>query len=74
MPQNMLDRDPFSYASSPWSSRQPERIDPALVRRMAARMALEARQIERVAREAMREVWEESARSRSLSPLTAHVA
>lgn len=74
MPQNMLDRDPFSYASGPWLSRQPERINPALVRRMAARMALEARQIERVAREATREVWEESAHSRSRSSFTAHMA
>lgn len=74
MPQNMLNREPFASASGPWSSRQPERINPALVRRMAARMALEARQIERVAREAMREVWEESTHSHSLSSLTARVA
>lgn len=74
MPQNMLDREPFSFASSPRPSRQPERINPALVRRMAARMALEARQIERIAQEAMREVWEESAPSHALSSLTAHMA
>ncbi|HCB13268.1 MAG TPA: hypothetical protein DEP36_06830 [Gammaproteobacteria bacterium] len=71
MPQNTLAREPFSFASGPRSSRQPERINPALLRRMAARMALEARQIERVAQEAMKEVWDESTHLSSLSSFTA---
>jgi len=59
MHQNTLDRELFSFASGPQSSHPAERINPALIRRMAARLALEARQIERVAQEAMREVWDE---------------
>lgn len=59
MHQNRLDRELFSFASGPQPSHPAECINPALVRRMAARLALEARQIERVAQEAIREVWDE---------------
>lgn len=74
MYQNTLTRESWFLATGPRPSRPPERISPAFVRRMAARMALEARQIERVAQEAMREVWEEPVQSRQLSSLTAHTA
>jgi len=74
MHQSTLAREPLFFATGPRPCRQPERINPALVRRMAARMALEARQIERVAQQAMREVWEESAHPHQISPLTAHAA
>ncbi|MCP5158929.1 MAG: hypothetical protein H6974_01220 [Gammaproteobacteria bacterium] len=74
MRQHTLAREPLSFAKGAQSARLPERINPAFVRRMAARLALEARQIECVAHEAMREVWDESAHSHSLSSLTAHVA
>ncbi len=59
MLQNTLTRESFSFASGPQPSHPAERITPTLVRRMAARLALEARQIERVAQEAMREAWDE---------------
>ena len=72
MHQHTQTRAPFSFATNPRTSRRPERISPALIRRMAARMALEARQIEQVAQEAMREVWEESAHTHPLSSLPAH--
>lgn len=71
MHQDTLDRELFSFTSSPLPSHQPERITPAFIRRMAARMALETRKIERVAQEAMHEVWEESTHSHPLSSLTA---
>jgi hypothetical protein len=71
MLQNTLTREPFSFASGPRLSRRPERISPALVRRMAARLALETRQIEREAQEAMHEVWDEPAHSQTLSFFTA---
>lgn len=65
MHQNILDRELFSFASGPpQPSRPAEHINPALVRRMAARLALEARQIERVAQEAMREAWDEGSTHR----------
>ena len=74
MTQNTLAKEPFSFASGPRPSRRPERISPALLRRMSARLALETMQIERGAKKAMQEVWEESAHSFSLSSFTPHVA
>lgn len=71
MHQDTLAREPFSFATGPRPSRQPERFNPAFVQRMAARMAIEARQMERVAKEAMHEVWDEPAHSQTLSFFTA---
>ncbi len=71
MHQDTLDRELFSFTSDPLPSHQPEPITPAFVRHMAARMALETRKIERVAQEAMHEVWEESAHYHPLAALTA---
>ena len=47
--------------------RRPERITPACVRRMAARLSLEAMQIDKIARDAAQEVWEEPTQPASLS-------
>lgn len=74
MHENPLTRAPLALATGPRPARRPEHIHPALVRRMAARLALEAMQIERVAQEAMREVWEEPVRSHSISSFMAPTA
>ena len=74
MPYHTLDRESCFFAKTFRSSRPPERINPALIRRMAARLALEAWRIERAPQEAMREVWEEPEHSFSFSSFTPHVA
>ena len=71
MHQDTLAREPLFFATGTLPSRRPERISLALVRNMAARMALETMQIERVAQEAMREFWEESAHPHKFPSLTA---
>lgn len=58
----LLTIEPGYFAAGPRFRRLPERINPALIQRMAARMALEARRIDRIAQEAMPEVWEEPVR------------
>jgi hypothetical protein len=57
-----LTPEPGYFATRPRSRRAPERITPTFVRRMAARLALEARQIDQIAQEALPEVWEEPLR------------
>jgi|GEM_PF-1770932 len=71
MLQNTLTRESFSFASGPRPSRRPERISPALLRRMSARLAVETMQIEREAQKALHEVWDEPTHSRTLPFLTA---
>jgi len=63
MLQTTLTRESFSFASGPRPSRRPERISPASLRRMAARLAVETMQIEREAQKALHEVWDEPAHS-----------
>jgi hypothetical protein len=58
----LLATEPGYFVTNPRPRRLPERIPPTFVRRMAARLALEARQIDRIAQEALPEVWEEPLR------------
>lgn len=63
----LLTIEPGYFAAGLRFRRLPERMNPAFVRRMAARMVLEARRIDRIAQEAMPEVWEESVRPAAFS-------
>jgi hypothetical protein len=59
MNDDSLAGDPVARSGT-WPSLRSESHPPAFVRRMAARLALEAMQIEKTARVAAHEVWEES--------------
>jgi hypothetical protein len=59
----LLATEPGYFATGPRSTRRPpERINPTFVRSMTARLALEAWRIDRIAQEALPEVWEEPVR------------
>jgi hypothetical protein len=59
----LLTTEPGYPVTGPRPRRAPEWITPTFVRRMAARRALEARQMDRIALEALPEVWEEPVRT-----------
>ena len=61
MNDDSLAGDPVARSGT-WPSLRSESHHPAFVRRMAARLALEAMRIEKTARIAAHEVWEESTR------------
>jgi hypothetical protein len=61
MNDHSLAGDPVARSGT-WLSLRSESHPPAFVRRMAARLALEAMRIEKTARVAAHEVWEESTR------------
>ena len=65
MNDNSLAGDPVARSGT-WPSLRSESHHPAFVRRMAARLALEAMRIEKTARVAAHEVWEESTRPHRL--------